>query len=78
MLPGIVCEPPAENIGNGQREPLEDRCIVQQENIRNAKFSLIWENQVMQVTRSYKKVAGLLISWDGKCDDLNTEEEVSI
>ncbi len=79
-LPRIICEPPTEDITRDQRGSLDDRRRAQQENIRNAKFSRIWDKEMMHAKTSprYNNVAGLLISWDGKCDDLNTEEEVSI
>lgn len=45
----------------------------------NSDFQLLFD-QNAQVGRQsswrYDKVAALLISWDGSCDDLNTEREV--
>ena len=46
----------------------------------NSKFQVIWEQHIRNGNKfksSYEKVAVLLISWDVKCDDLNTKEEVS-
>ena len=79
-LPRIICDPPSEDISNGQGGPLDDRHRVQQENIRNAQLSRIWDKEMMHAKTSprYKNISSILISWDGKCDDLNTEEEVLI
>ena len=46
----------------------------------NSDFQLIFDQHAQigrQSSWRYDKVAALLISWDGSCDDLNTKGEVN-